>query len=61
MWQKITWAAVTTEPNAHSLFHSGRGYQYTNAVLHQKLLEAEMKQSISRVAHCLDNGTMEGF
>ena len=54
-------AAVTAEPNAHPLFHSDRGFQYTSAVFHQKLQTARMKQSMSRVAHCLDNGPMEGF
>jgi len=54
-------AAIAAEPNAHPLFHSDRGYQYTSAVFHQKLRAAGMKQSMSRVAHCLDNGPMEGF
>lgn len=54
-------AAVQAEPDAHPLFHSDRGFQYTSAVFHQKLRAAGMKQSMSRVAHCLDNGPMEGF
>ena len=54
-------AAASTEPNAHPLFHSDRGFQYTSAVFHQKLRATGMKQSMSRVAHCLDNGPMEGF
>ena len=54
-------AAVAAEPEAHPLFHSDRGFQYTNAAFHQKLRKAKMKQSMSRVAHCLDNGPMEGF
>lgn len=54
-------AAAGAEPNAHPLFHSDRGFQYTTAVFHQKLRAAGMKQSMSRVAHCLDNGPMEGF
>lgn len=54
-------AAVAAEPEAHPLFHSDRGFQYTNAAFHQKLQTAKMKQSMSRVAHCLDNGPMEGF
>lgn len=53
--------AVATEPDAHPLFHSDRGYQYTSTVFHQKLQKAKMKQSMSRVAHCLDNAPMEGF
>jgi transposase InsO family protein len=54
-------AAVAIQPDAHPLFHSDRGFQYTSAVFHQKLKTAGMKQSMSRVAHCLDNGPMEGF
>lgn len=54
-------AAVTTNPDAHPLFHSDRGFQYTSRVFHQKLQSAKMKQSMSRVARCLDNGPMEGF
>lgn len=53
--------AVATNPNAHPLFHSDRGFQYTNRVFHQKLVDAGMTQSMSRVAHCLDNGPMEGL
>lgn len=53
--------AVKANPDAHPLFHSDRGYQYTSRAFHQKLIEAEMKQSMSRVAHCIDNGPMEGF
>ena len=54
-------AAIAAAPGAHPLVHSDRGYQYTSAVFHQKLKAAGMKQSMSRVAHCLDNGPMEGF
>ena len=41
--------------------HSDRGFQYTSAAFHKKVQAAGMKQSMSRVAHCLDNGTIEGF
>ena len=54
-------AAVAANPDAHPLFHSDRGFQYTTRVFHQKLQTARMKQSMSRVAHCIDNGPMEGF
>lgn len=54
-------AAVAAEPKAHPLFHSDRGFQYTSVLFHQKIQKAKMKQSMSRVAHCLDNGPMEGF
>lgn len=53
--------AVKANPNAHPLFHSDRGFQYTNRVFHAKLEKAGMTQSMSRVAHCIDNGPMEGF
>lgn len=53
--------AIKANPDAHPLFHSDRGYQYTNRTFHHKLLKAGMIQSMSRVAHCIDNGPMEGF
>ena len=54
--------AVPLEPNAHPLFHSDRGgFQYTSAQFYTRLKEHHMKQSMSRVAHCIDNGPMEGF
>lgn len=54
-------AAVKANPDAHPLFHSDRGFQYTNQTFHHMLEEAGMTQSMSRVAHCIDNGPMEGF
>ena len=54
-------AAVAANPDAHPIFHSDRGFQYTNRVFHTKLEDAGMTQSMSRVAHCIDNGPMEGF
>lgn len=53
--------AVKANPDAHPLFHSDRGYQYTSRVFHTKLESAGMTQSMSRVAKCIDNGPMEGF
>lgn len=53
--------AVASNPNAHPLFHSDRGYQYTSKIFHTKLKEAKMRQSMSRVGRCIDNGPMEGF
>ena len=53
--------AVRANPDAHSLFHSDRGFQYTNRTFHHKLEKQGMTQSMSRVAHCIDNGPMEGF
>ena len=54
-------AAIVANPNAHPLFHSDRGFQYTNRIFYNKLKAAKMKQSMSRVAKCIDNGPMEGF
>ena len=54
-------AAVSANPDAHPLFHSDRGYQYTSRVFYTKLEAAGMTQSMSRVAKCIDNGPMEGF
>lgn len=53
--------AVEANPDAHPLFHSDRGFQYTSRTFHSKLEAAGMKQSMSRVAKCIDNGPMEGF
>ena len=53
--------AVKANPDAHPLFHSDRGFQYTNRTFFRKLEKAGMTQSMSRVAHCIDNGPMEGF
>ena len=53
--------AVRDNPNAHPLFHSDRGFQYTNRTFHTKIEAAGMTQSMSRVAKCIDNGPMEGF
>lgn len=53
--------AVKENPNAHPLFHSDRGYQYTSNDFRQRILKAGMLQSMSRVARCIDNGPMEGF
>ena len=54
-------AAIEANPDAHPLFHSDRGFQYTNRIFYNKLKAAKMKQSMSRVAKCIDNGPMEGF
>ena len=53
--------AVKANPGAHPLFHSDKGFQYTNRTFHYKLVQAGMIQSMSRVARCIDNGPMEGF
>ena len=53
--------AVKNNPNAHPLFHSDRGFQYTSKAFRAKLDAAKMVQSMSRVGRCIDNGPMEGF
>lgn len=53
--------AVKENPDAHPIFHSDRGFQYTSRTFHHKLAKAGMTQSMSRVAKCIDNGPMEGF
>ena len=53
--------ALRRNPDAHPLFHSDRGFQYTNRAFHSKLSNAGITQSMSRVAKCIDNGPMEGF
>ena len=53
--------AVAQNSGAHPLFHSDRGIQYTTQVFHNKLAEAGMAQSMSRIGKCIDNGPMEGF
>ena len=53
--------ALLRNPGAQPLFHSDRGFQYTNRLFHTKLINAGITQSMSRVAKCIDNGPMEGF
>ena len=54
---------ITVEkyPEAIPLFHSDRGFQYTNKVFKIKLDRLRMTQSMSRVGRCIDNGLMESF
>ena len=53
--------AIQKYPDAHPLFHSDRGFQYTSKVFKTKLDKQKMTQSMSRVGRCIDNGPMEGF
>lgn len=53
--------ALKNNPKASPLFHSDRGFQYTNSAFHAKLDKAGCTQSMSRVSRCIDNGPMEGF
>jgi transposase InsO family protein len=54
-------AAIEANPGVCPLFHSDRGFQYTNRMFRSKVKSAGMTQSMSRVAKCIDNGPMEGF
>jgi len=53
--------AIIANPDAKPIFHSDRGFQYTNKVFKHKLDKMEATQSMSRVSRCIDNGPMEGF
>ncbi|MCF6461271.1 IS3 family transposase [Clostridium sp. Cult3] len=53
--------AIQRYPDAKTIFHSDRGFQYTGDVFKGKIEEAGMTQSMSRVGKCIDNGPMEGF
>jgi putative transposase len=53
--------ATKSHPNAKTIFHSDRGFQYTNKTFKAKLDKARMVQSMSRVSRCIDNGPVEGF
>ena len=53
--------AVRKYPEAKPLFHSDRGFQYTNPIFKAKLVSAGMIQSMSRAGRCIDNGPMEAF
>lgn len=53
--------ALKDNPDARPIFHSDRGFQYTNKIFQKRLREQGMKQSMSRVGHCIDNGPTEGL
>lgn len=53
--------AITANPDAKPLFHSDRGFQYTNRIFSKKLDDIGAVQRMSRVGRCIDNGPMEGF
>ena len=53
--------AIIANPDAKPIFHSDRGFQYTNKVFKHKLDKMDATQSMSRVSRCIDNGPMEGF
>jgi len=53
--------ALETASGSKPMIHSDRGYQYTSTDFKEKLAAANMKQSMSRVGRCIDNGPMESF
>lgn len=53
--------ALEANPGAKPLFHSDAGFQYTSPAFINKLKNAGMEQSMSRIGKCIDNGPMEGF
>lgn len=44
--------AVKEHPDAHPIFHSDRGFQYTSSTFHHLLEEVGMVQSMSRKGSC---------
>ena len=58
----IIGAVILSEVGDISRFSSAdKLAAYTNRTFHHKLVQAGMTQSMSCVAHCIDNGPMEGF
>lgn len=53
--------AIAANTTAKPIFHSDRGFQYTNRTFKCKLDKINTVQSMSRVSRCIDNGPMEGF
>jgi transposase InsO family protein len=53
--------AVSANPDVKPIFHSDRGFQYTNKQFKNKLDYIGATQSMSRIGRCIDNGPMEGF
>lgn len=53
--------ALDACPGVSPMIHSDRGFQYTSYGFKHRLDAAGMKQSMSRVGKCIDNGPMEAF
>ncbi|WP_371877746.1 IS3 family transposase [Paenibacillus plantiphilus] len=53
--------ALISVSESKPLLHSDRGFQYTSLRFKEMLDKAELKQSMSRVGCCIDNGPMESF
>ena len=53
--------AIKSNPTAKPIFHSDRGFNYTNQSFQFRVITQGMTPSLSRKGHCIDNGPMEGF
>lgn len=53
--------ATAANPDAKPIFYSDCWVQYSSKTFRKKLEKQEMEQSMSRVEHCIDNGSTEGF
>lgn len=53
--------ALKAAPRSKALLHSDRGFQYTSSSFKSMLDKAKLRQSMSRVGRCIDNGPMESF
>lgn len=53
--------AIEANPGAKPLLHSDRGFQYTSNTFKDKTESLKIRQSMSRVGKCIDNGPIEGF
>ena len=54
--------AFSTIPSGTNLIlHSDQGWQYQHKVYQRMLREKEIRQSMSRKGHCLDNAVIENF
>lgn len=53
--------ALKAVPTSKALIHSDRGFQYTSRHFKKMVDKATMRQSMSRVGRCIENGPMESF
>lgn len=54
-------ALQTRQPESTLLHHSDQGSQYTSATYQDRLAEANIQTSMSRVGNCYDNAVVESF
>lgn len=52
---------VTSDCPYRRTFHSDQGWAYQMKAYSRRPKEERIFQSMSRVIHCIDNGSMEGF